>query len=139
MNSEHLSTNDIDEMIKKSIELKEFDIERKELIKCKEQLENIIYGLLKIQDEEINNIAQEAQSWMDEHDIDNTNIDEFQQKIHMIEGFTTPIIKKLYDTKTEDEKVKDQLISNKKEDENEDINTQENIEWVNSVSNNLEI
>ena len=135
LNSEHLSTNDIDEMIKKSIELKEFDIERKELIKCKEQLENIIYGLLKIQDEEINNIAQEAQSWMDEHDIDNTNIDEFQQKIHMIEGFTTPIIKKLYDIKTEDDDVKDQLISNKKEDE--DTNAQENNEWVNNVSDNL--
>ena len=57
----------------------------------------------------------------------------------MIEGFTTPIIKKLYDIKTEDDDVKDQLISNKKEDENEDINTQENIEWVNSVSDNLEI
>ena len=46
--------------------------------------------------EELKKIIEETNIWLNEHNIDNTTQEEFLEKIHQVEGFSTPIIKMLY-------------------------------------------
>lgn len=111
---EHLSVDQIEEMVQKSKEMAGEDKKRKMLIEISDRIENLIYNIkkcisndkMKLSSDdkyELNELVNDIENWLENHDINNTSIEDFREKKQEIEIFTNPIMARAYERAEEDE------------------------------------